>query len=487
MNKPLRRASVFSLLLVLVLLAWVTYVQVAEGASFRDNSHNERNTISQYANPLGNIMAGGKPITGSTATSGDLKYKRTYPDGKLYAPVTGYASQSYGSNQLEALNRSVLDGTDTRLKNPMEALTREPSKPGDVLTTIDPAVQKAAYQGLGNKTGAAVALDPKTGKVLALASTPSYDPSAFAGSDTSDQKAWLKLTKDKDQPMLNRALRQTYPPGSAFKLVVAAAALEDGLYSSVDEPTKSPDPYRLPGTVTDMKNENASAPCENATIRTALQYSCNTVFAKLAVDLGQSKLRAETKKLGFDDSKLDIPVRAAKSVYPSGMDKAQTALTGMGQFDVAATPLQMAMVSSAIANDGKLMKPYEVDSTTDGSATTLDRTDPETYSQAMSASTAKELRSAMQTVVQKGTGTNAKIPGIEVGGKTGTAQHGENNSGNPFAWFVSYADDGSGHKVAVAVVVEDSDAPRADISGGGLAGPIAKAMMSAAVGGGAAS
>ncbi|MFD7499782.1 peptidoglycan D,D-transpeptidase FtsI family protein [Streptomyces sp. NPDC059850] len=487
MNKPLRRASVFSLLLVLALLGWVTYVQVVEGPGFRDDSHNQRTSISQYANPLGNIMAGGKPITGSTATSGDLKFKRTYHDGKVYAPVTGYASQSYGSNQLEALDRSVLDGSDSRLKNPLEALTREPSKPGDVMTTIDPAVQKAAYKGLGNNTGAAVAIDPETGAVRALASTPSYNPAAFAGSDTSDQKEWLKLTKDKDQPMLNRALRQTYPPGSAFKLVVAAAALEDGLYPSVDEPTKSPDPYRLPGTVTDMKNENASAPCKNATIRTALQYSCNTVFAKLAVDLGEDKLGDEAKKLGFDDSKLDIPVRAAKSVYPSGMDKSQTALTGMGQFDVTATPLQMAMVTSAIADDGKLMKPYEVDRTTDGNATALDQTDPETFTQAMSKSTAEELRSAMRTVVEKGTGTNARIPGMQVGGKTGTAQHGENNSGNPFAWFVSYADDGSGHKIAVAVVVEDSDAPRADISGGGLAGPIAKSMMSAAVKSGAAS
>ncbi|MET7761649.1 penicillin-binding protein 2 [Streptomyces sp. NPDC005355] len=481
MNKPLRNASVFSLLLVLALLIWVTYVQVARGSSLRDNPHNSRTAISQYAGPLGNILVGGKPVTGSAATTGSLKYKRTYTDGKLYAPVTGYASQSYGSNQLEALDRGVLDGSDSRLKNPLQALTRERSKPGDVITTIDPAAQKAAYNGLGNKTGAAVAIDPKTGAILALASTPSYDPGSFAGSSTADGKAWSALQKKKMQPMLNRALRQTYPPGSAFKLVVAAAALEDGLYSSVDEPTKSPDPYRLPGTTTDMHNENRSAPCENATLRTALQYSCNTVFAKMAVDLGQSKVAAQAEKLGFDDSKLDIPVRAAKSLYPHGMDRAQTALSGMGQFDVTATPLQMAMVASAIAEDGKLMTPYEVDRTTDGNASALDRTGTKTYSQAMSKDTATELRSAMRTVVEKGTGTNAKIPGVTVGGKTGTAQHGENNSANPYAWFVSYADDGSGHKVAVAVVVEDSDAARADISGGGLAGPIAKSVMKAAL------
>ncbi|MDX3224228.1 penicillin-binding protein 2 [Streptomyces sp. ME19-01-6] len=482
MNKSLRRASVFSLLLVLALLLWATWIQVAKAHSLDDNAHNRRTAIREYAQPLGDILVGGKPVTGSTTTSGDLEYKRTYTDGELYAPVTGYASQTYGTTQLEALERGVLDGSDSRLAGPDQLLTRQRAKAGEVVTTIDPAVQKAAFEGLGGKTGAVVAMDPKTGKVLALASTPSYDPSTFAGSSAADQKAWEVLQKDKKQPMLNRALRQTYPPGSAFKLVVAAAALEDGLYDSVDEPTRSPDPYRLPGTVTDMTNESASAPCENATIRTALQYSCNTVFAKMAVDLGQAKVAAQAKKLGFDDSGLDIPVRAAKSVYPSGMNASQTALSGMGQFDVTATPLQMAMVSAAIADGGALMKPYLVDQTTDGSGGTLDRTEPARYSRAMSPDTAAQLRSAMRTVVDRGTGTSAKIPGMTVGGKTGTAQHGTNNSGNPYAWFVSYAVDGQGHQVAVAVVVEDSGAARADISGGGLAAPIAKSVMKAALG-----
>ncbi|WP_432014843.1 peptidoglycan D,D-transpeptidase FtsI family protein [Streptomyces cucumeris] len=482
MNKPLRNASVFSLLLVLTLIAWVTYVQVARGSSLRDNPHNTRRAIAQYANPLGDIVVDGKPVTGSRTTEGSLRYKRTYTDGELYAPVTGYASQSYGSNQLEALERPVLDGSDSRLKNPLQAVTRERSEPGDVITAIDPAAQKAAFEGLGDKTGAAVAIDPDTGRVLALVSTPSYDPGSFAGSSTGDQKAWQALQKDKKQPMLNRALRQTYPPGSAFKLVVAAAALEDGLYDSVDVATKSPDPYLLPGTATKMRNENPSAPCEDATIRTALQYSCNTVFAKMAVDLGQEKVAAQAEKLGFGDSELDIPVRAAKSVYPDGMNDAQTGLSGIGQFDVTATPLQMAMVTSAIAGDGKLMTPHLVDRTTDGGASALDRTEPEEYGRAMSEDTASQLRSAMRTVVDEGTGTNARIPGTEVGGKTGTAQHGENNSGTPYAWFVSYADDGKGHKVAVAVVVEDSDAARADVSGGGLAGPIARSVMRATLG-----
>jgi penicillin-binding protein A len=326
-----------------------------------------------------------------------------------------------------------------------------------------------------------VAIDPATGRILAMVSTPSYDPGSFAGSSQSDQKAWDALLKDPEQPMLNRALRQTYPPGSAFKLVVAAAALDDGLFASVDQRTDSPDPYLLPGTVTYLHNESASDPCKNATMRTALEYSCNTVFAKIAVELGQQKINAEARKLGFDNAALDTPVRAAESVYPAGMNASQTALSGIGQFDVAATPLQMAMVTSAIANGGVLMTPYMVDRTTDSKGRTLDRTEPVQYQRAMSARTAAQLRSAMQTVVQKGTGTTARIAGLTVGGKTGTAQHGVDNSGKPYAWFVSYADDGKGHQVAVAVVVADSDAVRADVSGGGLAGPIARAMMLAAL------
>lgn len=283
--------------------------------------------------------------------------------------------------------------------------------------------------------------------------------------------------------MTNRALRQPLPPGSTFKLVVAAAALEDGLYSSVDEKTDSPDPYRLPGTVTDMTNENRSAPCEDATIRVALQYSCNTVFAKMAVDLGQDTLRAMAEKFGFNDESLDVPVRAYTSVYPKDMNKSQTGLTGMGQFDVTATPLQMAMVSAAIANGGELVSPHMVAQTTDADGNVLkDYGDSTTTDRIVSKSTAEQLQSAMRTVVEDGTGVNARISGATVGGKTGTAQHGENNSKTPYAWFTAYGkSDSSDKEIAVAVVVEQSDAARSEVSGNGLAAPVAAAMMKEAL------
>ncbi|MFE1439735.1 peptidoglycan D,D-transpeptidase FtsI family protein [Streptomyces sp. NPDC058739] len=481
MNKTIRRASVFTLLLVLALLFRATWVQFYEGRALADDKDNRRNAIALYSEPLGDIVVGGEAVTGSARTTGgDLRYKRTYTEGELYAAVTGYSSQVYGATQLEGVYQDLLDGTDTRLNNVLDTVTGRRADPGDVITTVDPGVQRAAYEALGDKKGAAVAVDPETGRILAVVSTPSYDPGALATGDTS---AWQELQKDSDKPLTNRALRQPLPPGSTFKLVVAAAALEDGLYYSVDERTVSPDPYELEQSDRTLTNENPSAPCEDASIRVALQYSCNNVFGKMAVDLGQDEVRAMAEKFGFNDTEQDVPVRAYPSVYPKDMDEAQTALSGIGQFDVTATPLQIAMVSAAIANGGELVSPHMVSRITDSNGDVLeDYDDNVSTERIVSSSTAEQLRSAMETVVEEGTGTNARVSGATVGGKTGTAQRGENNSKTPYAWFTSYGkSDTTGKQVAVAVVVEQSDAARSEVSGNGLAAPVAKAVMEAAL------
>ncbi|MEU8888384.1 penicillin-binding transpeptidase domain-containing protein [Streptomyces sp. NPDC048442] len=484
MNKTIRHAAVFCMLLVLALLVRVTWVQAYDGKALAQNKDNRRNIVAQYAHPLGNIIVAGSPVTGSTKTEGsDLAYKRTYTEGELYAAVTGYSSQVYGATQLEGVYSHVLDGTDDRLKSPSDLLQGKHTRPGNVVTTLDAAVQKAAYEALGDTKGAAVAIDPKSGRILGMVSTPSYDPSKIAGQN--DGEAWKKLSSgnDENKAMTNRAMRQPLPPGSTFKLVVASAALENGLYDSVDTATDSPDPYTLPGTTQVLHNENRSAPCENATLRAALKYSCNNVFAKLAVDLGQDKVKATAEKFGFNDDKLDVPVRAYESSYPKGMDKAQTGLSGIGQFDVTATPLQMAMVSAALANGGELAAPHMVSEVTSAGGDTLEK-HKDASTRVVSERTAEQLRSAMVTVVEEGTGTNARIPGAEVGGKTGTAQHGLNNSKTPYAWFTSYAKDAStGKEVAVAVLIEDSGAARSEVSGNGLAAPVAQKMMKAALGG----
>ncbi|WP_406158908.1 penicillin-binding protein 2 [Streptomyces sp. NBC_00882] len=486
MNKPLRRIAIFCGLLVLALLIRDNWLQYVKADTLREDPDNRRVLIARYATPRGDIIVDGKAITGhAETTSGDFKYKRTYKDGAMWAPVTGFVSQSYGATQLESIEDGILTGTDDRLffRNTLDMLTGKPKEGGNVVTTLSAAAQKAAYNGLkkqGGK-GAVAAIEPSTGKILALASYPSYDPSTIAGGSDADAEAWKKLDKknNPDDPSLNRALREVYPPGSTFKVVTAAAALQNGLYTSADEKTKSPLPWTMPGTTTQLKNEG-NIPCENATLRTALQYSCNTVFGKVGSDLGNEKMLEEAKKFGFTEEQF-TPVRSSAPVFSDDMNPSQTALSSIGQYNTAATPLQMAMVASAVANNGTLMKPYMVDSLQAPNVDTLEKTEPEKMSEPLSAENAQILQSMMETVVQKGTGTTAQIDGVTVGGKTGTAQHGENNSKNPYAWFISYAKVGDSAPVAVAVVVQDDNAVRENISGSGLAAPIAKSVMEAVI------
>ena len=487
MNKPLRRIAIFCGLLVLALLIRDNWLQYVKADSLREDPDNRRVLIARYATPRGDIIVDGKSITGhAETTSGDFKFKRTYKDGAMWAPVTGFVSQSYGANQLESIEDGILTGNDDRLffRNTLDMLTGKPKEGGNVVTTLNAAAQKAAYDGLKNQggKGAVAAIEPSTGKILALASYPSYDPSTIAGGSDSDAAAWKKLDKkhNPDDPMLNRALREVYPPGSTFKVVTAAAALQNGLYTSADEKTDSPLPWTMPGTTTQLPNEG-NIPCKNATMRTALQFSCNTVFGKIGSDLGNEKMLTEAKKFGFTEEQF-TPVRSSASVFSDDMNPSQTALSSIGQYNTAASPLQMAMVASAVANNGTLMKPYMVDSLQAPNLDTLEKTEPEKMSEPLSAENAQILQSMMETVVKDGTGKKALISGATVGGKTGTAQQGENNSKNPYAWFISYAKVGDSAPVAVAVVIQDDNAAaRENISGGGLAAPIAKSVMEAVI------
>ncbi|MFF2039655.1 peptidoglycan D,D-transpeptidase FtsI family protein [Kitasatospora sp. NPDC058170] len=484
MNKPIRRVSIFCLVLILALMVRTNWVQGVQGEAWANNKNNKRQVYDRYAHPRGNIIVGGQPVTQSDFVNGlRYKYKRSWVDGPMYAPVTGYSSQSFGSSQLEQLEDGILSGSDDRLffRNTLDMLTGEPKKGGDVVTTINAKAQKAAWDGLGNKKGAAVAIDPRTGAILALVSTPSYDPGTFAGGDSTDSKAWTDLNADPNKPMLNRALRETYPPGSTFKLVTATAAFENGLYQNIDDATSTPEPYILPNTTTQLKNESPNERCENATLKSGMDQSCNTVYGKIGVDLGKDKLRAQAEKFGFN-SAVDTPVRSEKSVYPSNSSPDGTAMDAIGQHDTRATPLQMAMVAAAIANNGSLMQPYLVDQERSASLTTVSKHTEKQFSQPMSPATSAKLQEMMVSVVENGTGKNARIPGLTVGGKTGTAQHGEDNAGLPFAWFTSWAKTSDGQSVAVAVVVEDGSNNRDGISGGRLAAPIAKAVMQAALG-----
>ncbi|MDH6112445.1 peptidoglycan glycosyltransferase [Kitasatospora sp. MAP12-15] len=477
-----RRAGLFCLLLIIALAVQATRIQVFQAKAYDDNAANQRQAIARYSQPRGNILVGATPVTGSAPTGGRYDYKRTYPDGSLYAAVTGYSSQIYGNTQLEGTEDSLLSGTDNRLAGwaLWDEISRKQNPGGDVYTTISQAAQQAAMQGLGNQKGAVAAIEPSTGRILALASTPSYDPGSFAGSSSSDQNAWNALQADGDQPMLNRALRQTYPPGSTFKVVTAAAALANGTVSDINAPTGAPSPYVLPGTTTPLVNDTSSCDQPNLSLDTSMVLSCNSVLGYLGARTGLDKMVSMAENFGFNDPKLDIPVRAARSNFDTSMDQSQVALSSIGQYDTAATPLVMAMVAAGVANNGTVMYPQLVDKLTKSDGSSVQVMHPSTYKQAVSPAVAGQLQQLMVDVVQNGTGRNARIGGATVGGKTGTAQHGVGNSGTPYAWFISWAKpSGSGAvaPVAVAVVIADSNAT--DVTGGGLAAPIAKSVMQA--------
>ncbi|MEU1403499.1 penicillin-binding transpeptidase domain-containing protein [Streptomyces sp. NPDC005728] len=484
MARYIRHASAFSVLLLAALLGNAARVQVVQAGSYDANPANRRPTIARYQHPRGDILVGGEPVTGSTDTGEQLRYERTYRNGPLYAPVTGFASQMYGTTFLENAEDAVLSGTDPML-SPFPVwndVARAAGPAGNVVTTLDRGAQEAAYRGLHGRRGAVAAIEPGTGRILALVSTPSYDPAALSGNSEATASAWARLNHDPEKPMLNRAVRQTYPPGSTFKVVTAAAALDAGVTVDLDARTDSPDPYRLPGTTTRLTNEGDG--CADTSLREAFRWSCNTVFAKLGVDVGVTDMAATAEAFGFNDGRLSVPFPVSPSSFDTSVDKAQLALSSIGQYNTRATPLQMAMVAAAVANGGRLRTPYLVDRTTRRGGETLAGGGLQPARQVMRPSTAVQLRELMTDVVTEGTGTNAALPGAVVGGKTGTAQHGVGNSGVPYAWFVSWAqaEGDLEPKVAVAVVVEDASADRGEISGGGDAAPIAREVMRSVLG-----
>lgn len=478
MNKPIRRVAFVAMIMFGLLLANGTYMMIFRQDSLAAQPQNRRVRDAEFAQNRGAILAAGKAEIAKTVPSKDrFKYQRVYPTGELYAVITGFYSYDRASTALERTYNAQLAGTDDALfvRRLVDMATNKTPEGASVQTTIVPKIQKAAADTLGNQKGAVVALDPKTGAVLAMVTSPTFDPNDIASHDIEAAgKAYDRLAANPQHPMSNRAAREIYPPGSTFKLVTTAAALADG--KSPDSTVESPDRLKLPGTRVYLSNSTNCGGTE-ITITQALKVSCNTAFANLGLEVGEDKLREQAQLFGFDRRHLD-DLGGVASQFPDKLNDAQLALSSIGQYDVAASPLQMAMVSAAIANDGVLMDPYVVSTVRSQDLTPIQTHKPQELSTAMTPENAKELQQMMGLVVSEGTGRNAQIPGVEVGGKTGTAQ--SDPKRKPFAWFTSFAplDD---PKVAVAVIVEDADIPRSDIAGGRIAAPIAKAVMEAAL------
>ena len=522
MNRPIRKIAAALAVLFAAIFLNLNYVQVVKGSDYRNADGNKRVLLNEYASPRGAIVVQGTDVAVSQSTKDELKYLRTYPDGPVYAPVTGYYSFVYGRSGIEQAEDDVLSGNDPRLFGTQlsSLLTGRNPKGGSVELTLNKAAQQAAYKAMrapdgSMRRGAVVALDPTTGAILAVVSTPSYDPSSLSSHNADTiEKTWQQLNADPQQPMLNRAFRQLYPPGSTFKVVVTAAALKAGykpdskVFAPVGywpfQPKKtSACPADAASSCVQNFEGEACASGTTATLEFALAKSCNTAFAALAVDkLGAGQIADEAKLFGFqspytgnapdfcDPPALQVPLSVCGSTIGSTgdlSDKGSLSHTAFGQQDAKMTPLQAAMLSAAVANNGVLMKPYLVAKELSPNLSTLSATQPQQLSQVLPADLNSQLRDMMVGVVTlpEGTGGPAKINDISdvtVGGKTGTADTGlysKSSKTQPDAWFTGFALQSGEPKIAVAVILENAGVSGDEVTGGLAAAPIAKAVMEA--------
>lgn len=460
MERPIRKLFWLFVVLFLALIAQLSYLQVWAAPQLRTHANNTRAVESEMRVERGSVVSSDGVLLAGNRKEG-VYFLRDYPEGALVSPWLGYSSLRYGRSGLErAYNLELAGETDALVvRSYIDLLTGRPHRGADLVLTIDSGVQRAAVDALGGAAGAVVALDPRTGAVLAMTSSPRFDPRTL-------DEDWESLIEDESRPLIDRAVQGLYPPGSVFKVVVAAAAIEEGTVTPgtefEDEGSWLAGGYRV------SNNDGKVFGAHDFT--EALTRSINTTFAKVGVDLGADTLARYAAGFGIGSSPSWRHDGASGSFpTPAGLDTAHVAQASYGQGEVLVTPLQMALVTAGIANGGTVMAPYLVAEVRDYSQTVIEKTGPTSAFSPISAATAGEVRDMMVQVVEQGTGTAAAISGVEVAGKTGTAQV---EGAASHAWFVGFApaDD---PVIAVAVLVEHGG------SGGGIAAPIARAVLRA--------
>ena len=495
MERQIRRLGVALMVLFVIAFAQVNYLQVFAADRIADDPANaQRQLIAEYKVDRGSILAadGTTVLASSRKSPGDLRFQRRYPHGELYAHETGFYSFVFGRTELEQAFNDFLAGDAPELlqQTLTDLILGRPKQGATIVTTLVPEIQDAAAAAAAAEAGdvAIAAIDPATGDVLALVSEPTYDPNLLASQDPKVVRdSWEVLNEDPDKPLLSRASDELFPPGSTFKLVTASAALENGF--GPDSLWPNPNELDLPLTDATIENFGGST-CSGGsqiTLADALRQSCNVVFGEVGLELGADALAEQAREYGFtaepgeDLVPFDIPWTSG--VFPAPETFAErepaVAISAIGQQDVAANPLQMALVAAAIGNGGVEMQPRLVTEARDPTGQVIAEFAPQEFSQPLSAANAAALTQMMVGVVESGTGTAAQIPGVTVAGKTGTAQHGE--GANPHAWFVSFAP-AEAPEVAVAVIVLDGGSLSSEATGGQLAAPIARAVLEAALG-----
>ena len=493
MNASLRRISVTVMALIVLLLLNATYTQVFTADGLRADPRNQRVLLDEYSRQRGQITASGQLLAYSVATDSRFRFLRVYPNPAVYAPITGFYSLRYSSTGLERAEDPVLNGSDERLfgRRLADFFTGRDPRGGNVDTTIRPRVQQAGWdamqQGCGGPPckGAVVALEPSSGKILAMVSSPSYDPNLLASHKPEEQaQAWQRLRDDPDSPMTNRAISETYPPGSTFKVITTAAALQAG--ATTDEPLTAEPEIPLPNSTATLENYGGT-PCGNGgttvPLSQAFALSCNTAFVQLGLATGADALRSMAHSFGLDTTPGVIPLQVAESTVGIIPDAAALGMSAIGQKDVALTPLENAEVAATIANAGVTMQPYLIDNLKGPDLSNITTTAPYQQRRAVSPQVAAKLTELMvgaeKVAQQKGA-----IPGVQIASKTGTAEHGTDPRHTPpHAWYIAFAP-AQTPRVAVAVLVENGG-DRLSATGGALAAPIGRAVIEAALQGGA--
>jgi penicillin-binding protein A len=489
MTKELKRLSILMLVMFLALFGSTSVIQLVLAGQLSENPENRRALYDSYEVQRGSILVGGTAIATSVPSDDVYSWQRQYVDPDMWAPVTGYINPVLNSaTRLEQAMNSELSGTAASqfVQRLEETISGQPPRGSNIELSLDADVQRVAYEALRGLQGAVVAIEPSTGRILAMATSPSYDTNTLASHNTGEvNTAYDALVADPAQPLDNRAIAgDLNPPGSTFKLVVASAALSTGEWTP-ESTLPNPATYTLPGTSTAIRNAGGGT-CgggDEVSIADALRLSCNIPFAELAVQLGDDVVRAEAERYGFNRSFPMVSDTTSfvsePSVYPPMGSDDRTALSGYGQGDVRATPLQMAMVSAGIANNGVVMNPRTVDRVIAPDLTVQDTFGDTEFGRALDEDLAAEMVAMMTANVSDGAASGARIDGVEVAGKTGTAENGDTR---PYTlWFTGFApaDD---PQVAVAVVVEDGGGQGQSGSGNTIAAPIARQVMEAVLG-----
>lgn len=472
MNRPIMRLFGLVVLLFALLVAFTSRWTIFEASALRENPENHRAFLEQLRIPRGEIVAADGAVLARSLRREEGIYERTYPSGSLFANAIGYDFPGPGQTGLEQYRNEYLAGqSDTGLQRILDQLQGKKPRGDKVITTLDPAAQRLALAALAGHHGSVVALEPRTGAVTVMASSPSYDPNLVGTT-----AGFERLTREnQEKPLVNRATQFGYAPGSTFKVVTATAAIDTGAYTASSTLSGR---NEIPISGVPLKNdENESF--GQISLTEALARSINTVWAQVAVHLGRQTMARYMERFGFDRKpQLDYPAsemsasgeHEGERIVPPTSESVDVGRMGIGQDKLEVTPLQMAQVAAAVANSGTLMVPHMTARIVDPEGQTVKTIAPRVQSVVMKRSTAEAVRGMMEAVVNEGTGVSAQIPGVQVAGKTGTAETQIGVAINN-VWFIAFAPAAS-PRVAIAVTLEHVPG-----QGASFAAPVARQVM----------